>query len=104
TRQVTVSASTLTVGGVISGSGFGLTKAGGGTLTLTAANIYSGATTVSAGTLTLGGFQATAASSAFTVSGGATRAVNNSSGITSASVTRGSSLTLNGAANAGGAI
>jgi fibronectin-binding autotransporter adhesin len=52
TRQVTVSASTLTVGGVIGGSG-GLTKAGAGTLTLGGASTYSGATQVSAGTLKL---------------------------------------------------
>ncbi len=50
-RQVTVTASTLTVGGIISGSGFGLTKAGNGTLVLTGANTYTGNTTIAAGTL-----------------------------------------------------
>jgi autotransporter-associated beta strand protein len=54
-RAVTVNANNLTVGGVISGSGFGLTKAGAGTLTLGGANTYSGGTTVSAGTLQLSG-------------------------------------------------
>ncbi len=48
-RQVTVSAGTLTVGG-ISGSGFGLTKAGAGTLAVGASS-YSGATVVNGGTL-----------------------------------------------------
>ena len=51
TRQVTVTANTLTVGGAISGSGFGLTKAGAGVLSLSGANIYTGTTTLSAGTL-----------------------------------------------------
>lgn len=55
TRQVTVSASTLTVGGIISGSACGLTKAGAGTLVLgNAANTYSGATTIGSGTLSVG--------------------------------------------------
>jgi autotransporter-associated beta strand protein len=41
----------LTVGGVISGTGFGLTKAGAGTLRLNATNTYNMATTVTGGTL-----------------------------------------------------
>ena len=54
--QVTVSDRTLTVGGAIGdgGSGFSLTKAGAGTLTLTgASSTYSGITTVSAGVLSI---------------------------------------------------
>ena len=70
-RQVTVSAGTLTVGGVISGAGFNLTKAGNGTLTLNAANTFTGTTTVSAGTL-ICGINNALASMTVTVSTGAT--------------------------------
>jgi len=44
---------TLTVGGVISGSTYGITEAGGGTITLngSAVNTYTGGTTINAGTL-----------------------------------------------------
>jgi autotransporter-associated beta strand protein len=53
TRQVTVqnAATTLTVGGIISGTGFGLTKAGDGTLALSGANAYTGPTAINQGTL-----------------------------------------------------
>ncbi|HMO51511.1 MAG TPA: choice-of-anchor D domain-containing protein, partial [Kiritimatiellia bacterium] len=52
-RTVTVSASTLTVGGAISGA-FSLTKAGAGTMVLSGNNTYSAGTTISAGTLQIG--------------------------------------------------
>jgi fibronectin-binding autotransporter adhesin len=50
------SGSDLTVSSVISGAGFGLTKAGAGTLVLSSAtgNTYSGGTTINAGTITAG--------------------------------------------------
>ena len=50
TPQITVGANTLTIGGPISGSGFGLTKAGNGTLILNGESTYDGPTTVTAGT------------------------------------------------------
>ena len=51
-RTVTVNNNTLTVGGVISdGTATALTKAGGGVLTLAGANNYTGATTISGGTI-----------------------------------------------------
>ena len=49
------SSSSLSVSGVISGSGFGLTKSGSGTLELAATNTYTGTTDVNAGTLLING-------------------------------------------------
>jgi autotransporter-associated beta strand protein len=54
TPQVTVTANTLSVGGVISGAAAGLVKAGAGTLLLAGSNTYGGGTTISAGILQLG--------------------------------------------------
>jgi autotransporter-associated beta strand protein len=54
TRTITVNTNTLAIGGVISGSGFGLTKVGNGTLMLYGANTYSGPTTlINGGTIVL---------------------------------------------------
>ncbi len=61
-------ASELTISGVIS-TGFGLTKDGSGTLTLSGVNTYTGATTISAGTLALDATGTIAASSGVANSG-----------------------------------
>ena len=69
-------------GVIASGSGaMTLTKIGPGTQTLTGANSYSGATTIYAGTLALGGVSGSALNSAFTVKGGILL-LDNSSGWT----------------------
>jgi fibronectin-binding autotransporter adhesin len=62
---------TLTYGGIIAGAST-LTKAGTGTLILSGANAYTGATALSAGTLQLAATNAVPSGSAATVSGGAT--------------------------------
>jgi autotransporter-associated beta strand protein len=67
-RAVTVLTNTLTVGGAIGGGAYSLTKAGAGTLTLSGANTYSGATIVNGGTLIING--STVAASAVTVNTG----------------------------------
>jgi autotransporter-associated beta strand protein len=90
-------ASDLSIGGVISGATFGITKAGAGTLTLSGANTYSGTTTVITGTaaigndaafgtggLTLGG---TSANSPTILASGGSRAISNN--VTLAAVTTG---------------
>ena len=55
TPQITVADKNLTVGGIISGSSYGITKAGSGTLAISGANTYTGATVVNNGTLKLTG-------------------------------------------------
>ncbi len=50
-RQINVSANTLTVGGAIGGGAISLTKTGSGILTLSGANTFGGGVTVNAGEL-----------------------------------------------------
>src|SRR4029077_16298525 len=56
TRTITVSANTLTEGGVISNgtTATSLIKSGAGTLVLNGANLFTGGVTINAGTLTAG--------------------------------------------------
>ena len=98
---------TLVINGVISGTGISLSKTGGGTLTLSGTNTYSGATTVSAGTLFVNG--SLASGSAVTVSNsgtvlGGTGTINGSVSIASSGAileggtgSIGQTLTLKGA-------
>ncbi|KFK92680.1 hypothetical protein JV45_20330, partial [Serratia sp. Ag2] len=81
--NVTLGSATLTANnsgnstfsGIMSGSG-NLVKTGGGTLTLSAQNGYTGTTTLSGGTLSLGIADALAASSAVALGSGTTLAMN----------------------------
>ncbi|MGA2069115.1 MAG: autotransporter-associated beta strand repeat-containing protein, partial [Thermoguttaceae bacterium] len=90
---------TLTIGGVISdgGNNYGLTLTGGGSVSLTAGNTYTGGTTVAGGTLTLSGGSGAIASTAIVVGPGATFYLNNNTGADSTSRTAATvPVTLNG--------
>jgi len=116
-RQVTVNALTLTAAGIIGdgGNGYGLTKAGAGTLSLTAANTYTGITTVNSGTLRLlfnaAGTPASNiinSSSALRLAGGAllisgTASATNSQTFNGLTVAAGSSI-FNATIGAGGTV
>lgn len=88
TRQVTVSANNLTVGGVVSGNTFGITKEGAGNLTLNGLNSYSGATTINNGTITANTL----------ANGGSNSSIGSSSNIASNLVINGGVLQYDGTA------
>lgn len=92
-------ASSTTFSGIISGSGTsGLTKLGIGTLTLTGANTFSGATTVSAGTLSIGAGGVTGTLGNGDVINNATLAINRSDAVALANNISGTgALTKSGA-------
>jgi len=74
TRTLTLSANTLTLNGPVGdgNQGYGITKFGNGSLTLTGSSSYGGATAFNGGTLTVNGAAGKLANtSAVTISGGA---------------------------------
>jgi autotransporter-associated beta strand protein len=77
-RQIAVTANTLTLGGAISdgGNAYQFTKAGAGTLALGGASTFSGGLVLSAGTLAINNASALG-TGAFTIAAGA---IDNSSG------------------------
>lgn len=75
----TVGAGTLTIATPVSGGGGAFVKTGAGTVELTGTSAYTGATTVSQGTLRMGAASALSASTAVTVNSGATWHLNGNS-------------------------
>jgi autotransporter-associated beta strand protein len=90
----TINSSVLTLSGVISGDSTALTKTGDGTLILSAANHYTGATTVNAGILRVSG--SVADSSQVVVNNSATFDAASTQKLTALSVNSGGSARVSG--------
>jgi autotransporter-associated beta strand protein len=107
TRTITVAANTLTLGGSIAdgATANSLAKSGTGTLVLSGANAYSGATTINAGVLQAGSTTAfgPATSARLIIPNGATAKVQlNGNDTTVIGLTHGSSINLNAIVENGG--
>ncbi|MFA6564785.1 MAG: autotransporter-associated beta strand repeat-containing protein, partial [Verrucomicrobiia bacterium] len=85
-----------TFAGVISGTGGSLTKTGTGTLTLTAANTYTGATDIKVGGMTLSGAGQINFSSDITIYTGSTLTLNNGAAVSIDRILDTAPLTANG--------
>ncbi len=93
---ITVNNATDTISSVLAGAGTSFTKAGTGILVLNAANTFTGATTVNAGSLTVNGAAGSInTSSAVTVGFGATLNLDNTAGSVDR-ILNSATLTLNG--------
>jgi fibronectin-binding autotransporter adhesin len=96
-NTITVSTGTTTISAELTGgSTFGMTKQGNGTLTLTAANTYTGATNVYGGTLQIASTGTIENTSDISVGGGAKFLYNNSAIPLSQPITLTSGATLGG--------
>ena len=109
--SVATGGNTVNVSGVISGTGFGITKVGVGNVTLSAANTYTGTTTVNAGTLNVTGTHTTGGSYLVGLGSNGNLAVNGGTvsssgnlevGDGSVTVASASSLTVNDTVNSTG--